>query len=136
MPTRTWFPLTPRTVMVTSSPIITVSPTRLVRMSIFHFLFRYSFRFASASPSHFRGRFYIEVTRKRAERKILTLRCRAGLNVPAIGVAKHAPQRHPGRFRRGTHDQVYMAGDRHGQRAHSERAQRRAVDECRVANTD
>src|SRR5215472_13793825 len=48
MPTRTWFPLTPRTVMVTSSPIMTVSPTRRVRMSIFHILCRSSFRFAAA----------------------------------------------------------------------------------------
>src|SRR5665213_998501 len=34
MPTRTWLPLTPRTVTVTSLPIITVSPTRLVKISI------------------------------------------------------------------------------------------------------
>src|SRR4029077_14406384 len=51
MPTRTWFPLTPRTVMVTSSPIMTVSPTRRVRMSIFHILCRSSFRFAVATPA-------------------------------------------------------------------------------------
>src|SRR5579872_4785168 len=34
MPTRTWFPFTPRMVTVTSLPIITVSPTRLVNISI------------------------------------------------------------------------------------------------------
>ena len=33
-PTRTWFPFTPSTVTVTSSPIISDSPTLLVRMSI------------------------------------------------------------------------------------------------------
>jgi hypothetical protein len=31
---RTWFPLTPNTVTVTSFPIITVSPTRLVKINI------------------------------------------------------------------------------------------------------
>ena len=37
------FPLTPRTVMVTSSPTMTVSPTRRVRISIFLFLWLYGF---------------------------------------------------------------------------------------------
>ena len=36
IPTRTWLPLTPSTVTVTESPIIRVSPTRRVRISIVH----------------------------------------------------------------------------------------------------
>src|SRR5689334_5106923 len=34
IPMRTWLPFTPNTVTVTSFPIITVSPTRLVRISM------------------------------------------------------------------------------------------------------
>ena len=37
-PTRTWLPFTPSTVMVTSSPIISDSPTRRVKISMTHFL--------------------------------------------------------------------------------------------------
>ncbi len=33
-PNRTWLPLTPSTVSVTSLPIITDSPVRLIKMSI------------------------------------------------------------------------------------------------------
>src|SRR5690606_28671947 len=34
MPTRTWLPLTPSTVTVTESPIMSVSPTRLVKINM------------------------------------------------------------------------------------------------------
>src|ERR1700675_2305369 len=37
-PIRTWFPLTPKTVTVTSFPIITVSPTRLVSINMLRLL--------------------------------------------------------------------------------------------------
>jgi hypothetical protein len=58
-PIRTWFPLTPNTVTVTSFPIITVSPTRLVNINMLRLLApvaciaEHLTAFETASPSSF-----------------------------------------------------------------------------------
>src|SRR4029077_12409376 len=115
MPTRTWFPLTPRTVMVTSSPIMTVSPTRRVRMSIVRFLAV----IVLARPGRAWARsvgplcLYIEGTRKAPEREILASHQRGGLTLPAIAVAKREPKRRTHRIRGGTDDHVHITCDGH-----------------------